>query len=204
MIDAYPSKHDCGARASNAVRPATIVLLLLALSALLLCGCAANGNSQGDDDVVASASTAAAESSNDDSSAAALGEGEDMGNNEANVAGGNLMISVNGRELTAQFEGNPSAAALNDFLSKGPLTIDMSDYGSFEKVGEIGTTLPQSNEQITTVPGDVVLYQGDKLVIYYAPNSWNFTKVAHIPDMTTETMKEFLGDGTIEATFSIE
>ena len=82
--------------------------------------------------------------------------------------------------LTATMVENSSVTALVELIKNGPLTIAMSDYGNMEKVGPIGTTLPRNDEQITTEPGDIILYQGSALVIYYAPNSWNFTKLGKI------------------------
>ena len=82
------------------------------------------------------------------------------------------------------------------------MTVEMSDYGGFEKVGPLGTTLPRSDQQITTEPGDVILYQGDQITIYYGTNSWNFTRLARIDDPTD--LREKLGDGTVSITFSLE
>ncbi len=62
--------------------------------------------------------------------------------------------------MTATLADNSSAGALKDLLKKGPVTINMSDYGNFEKVGPLGTTLPRNDEQITTSAGDIILYQG--------------------------------------------
>ena len=78
-------------------------------------------------------------------------------------------------ELTATLMDNSSATAFYELLKKGPLTVDMHDYGSFEKVGPLGTTLPRNDTQVTTTAGDIILYQGNQITIYYDTNSWNFT-----------------------------
>ena len=91
---------------------------------------------------------------------------------------------------------------MKELLEKGSITVSMDDYGGFEKVGPLGATLTRSDESITTQPGDVILYQGNQIVIYYAPNSWNFTKLAQIEDASD--LKQKLGEGSIEATFSLE
>ena len=93
-----------------------------------------------------------------------------------------LYITVGEHEFRAVLEENASAQELKELLEKGPITVSMDDYGGFEKVGPLGTTLTRSDESITTQPGDVILYQGNQIVIYYAPNSWNFTKLAQIED----------------------
>ena len=115
---------------------------------------------------------------------------------------GKLKISVNGTELTATLEDNSSAQALTELLKQGSITVDMSDYGSFEKVGDLPQSLPTNDESITTVPGDIILYQGNKITIYYAENTWNFTKLGHIDDITQEELKKLLGDGNVTVTFS--
>ncbi len=113
-----------------------------------------------------------------------------------------LYITVGEHEFRAVLEENASAQELKELLEKGPITVSMDDYGGFEKVGPLGTTLTRSDESITTQPGDVILYQGNQIVIYYAPNSWNFTKLAQIEDASD--LKQKLGEGSIEATFSLE
>ena len=89
-------------------------------------------------------------------------------------------------------------------LEQGDLTLSMSDYGGFEKVGSLGSQLPQNNEQITTEPGDVILYQGNSITLYYDTNSWNFTRLGKIEDVTKEELLAALGEGDVEVTFSLE
>ena len=77
-----------------------------------------------------------------------------------NATDNQIIISANGQELTATLAQNSSAEALRELLQEGPLTISMRDYGSMEKVGDIGTSLPTNDEQITTEAGDLILYEG--------------------------------------------
>ena len=114
-----------------------------------------------------------------------------------------LKISVNGTELTATLEDNSSAQALAELLKQGDITVDMSDYGNFEKVGNLPQSLPKNDEKITTVPGDIILYQGNKITIYYAENTWDFTKLGHINNITQEELKTLLGDGDVAVSLSI-
>jgi len=115
-----------------------------------------------------------------------------------------LKISVNGTELTATLEDNSSAQALTELLKQGNITVDMSDYGNFEKVGNLPQSLPKNDEKITTVPGDIILYQGNKITIYYAENTWDFTKLGHINNITQEELKALLGDGDVTVALSIQ
>ena len=114
-----------------------------------------------------------------------------------------ITLTVNGSTLTATLADNSSAEALKELLADGPLTVQMSDYASMEKVGSLGTNLPTNNEQITTEAGDLILYQGSALVIYYAPNSWNFTRLGKIHDVTAAELKEILGSGDVEVTLAM-
>ena len=88
-------------------------------------------------------------------------------------------------------------------LENGKLTVEMSDYGDFEKVGSLKTTLPRNDEYITTEPGDLILYQGNSITIYYDVNSWNFTRLGKIDDITQSELKNILGKGNITAVFSL-
>ena len=115
-----------------------------------------------------------------------------------------LSITANGTTLVAAFESNSSADALRALLQEGPLTLSLHDYGNFEKVGPLGTSLPTNDTQITTKPGDVILYQGNQLTVYYDENSWSFTRLAHIEGATRESMLEVLGAGDGEVTLSLQ
>lgn len=115
-----------------------------------------------------------------------------------------LLISVGDTELTATLADNSSAQALFVLLKKGEITIDMSDYSNFEKVGELPESLPTNDEQLDTDYGDLILYLGHRFVIYYDKNSWNFTKLGHIDNITQEELKAILGEGDVTVTLSLK
>ncbi|MCB8944495.1 MAG: hypothetical protein H6658_12165 [Ardenticatenaceae bacterium] len=114
-----------------------------------------------------------------------------------------MNIQVGDRVLSATLVANSSTEALKEVLAKDPITIHMRDYDSMEKVGSLGTNLPRNDEQITTEAGDIILFQGSAFVIYYAPNSWNFTRLGKIDDVGAEELKEILGDGNVTITLSL-
>ena len=113
-----------------------------------------------------------------------------------------LKINANGYTFKADFMQNSSAKALKKKLQKGSITIKMHDYGSFEKVGDLPFALPTNDKYITTSPGDVILYQGNQLTIYYDTNSWEFTKVAKIRGDNSK-LKQKLGKGDVTVTLSL-
>lgn len=115
-----------------------------------------------------------------------------------------FYITVGENRMTAVFEDNSSAEAFKELLKEGDVSVAMSDYGDFEKVGSLGVSLPRNDTPIDTVPGDVILYQGSSITIYYDTNSWNFTRLGKIENVTTKSMKEFLGDGDVQAVFSLQ
>lgn len=124
------------------------------------------------------------------------------GNMEAAVAN-KIAIEVNGHTLTATLAENTSAQALLELLREAPITIEMQDYGNFEKVGSLGAALPRNDEQITTQAGDLILYQGNQLTIYYDTNTWNFTRLGKIDNITQSELKEILGTGSVTVTLSL-
>jgi hypothetical protein len=105
--------------------------------------------------------------------------------------------------LAATLADNSSAMAFYELLEKGPVTIKMTDYGNFEKVGPLGTKLPRNDTQITTQAGDIILYQGNQITIYYDTNSWNFTRLGKVDGMTQAELKKILGKGDVIAVFSV-
>ena len=105
--------------------------------------------------------------------------------------------------LAATLADNSSAMAFYELLEKGPVTIKMTDYGNFEKVGPLGTKLPRNDTQITTQAGDIILYQGNQITIYYDTNSWNFTRLGKVDGVTQAELKKILGKGDVTAVFDI-
>ena len=115
-----------------------------------------------------------------------------------------MNVKIGENTYTATLADNSSVKALKEILSKGSLSIDMKDYANMEKVGPIGESLPRNDEQITTEAGDIILYQGNSLVIYYDTNSWNFTRIGKMDGMTKEELKKALGKGDVTVTLSLE
>ncbi len=112
-----------------------------------------------------------------------------------------FSVSVGDATFSAAFSENSGAQAWKELLANGPITIAMSDYGSFEKVGSLGQSLPTSNRQTTTQSGDIMLYQGNQIVLFYGSNSWSYTPLGKIDDLTGWT--EALGSGDLSVTFSL-
>lgn len=113
-----------------------------------------------------------------------------------------LKVEVNGTAFTAALEDNAAADAFVEMMREAPVVIEMSDYSGFEKVGALGTSLPASNSQTTTQAGDIVLYNGNQIVIFYGSNSWSYTRLGKIDDLTG--WEEALGSGDVTVTFSVE
>lgn len=114
-----------------------------------------------------------------------------------------MFIHVGDSVLTATLSDNSSAEALVSLLREAPITIEMQDYANFEKVGELGQTLPRNDENLTTAPGDLILYLGSRFVIYYDSNTWEFTKLGKIDDITQHELKAILGGGDVTVTLSL-
>ena len=111
-------------------------------------------------------------------------------------------MKINGVPVAVAWENNGSVAALMEMAREG-LTIRMSMYGGFEQVGPIGRRLPTSDSQTDTSPGDIVLYSGDQLVVFYGSNSWAYTRLGHITDKTPEQMRQLLGGGDATITLTV-
>lgn len=123
--------------------------------------------------------------------------------NSENKKADSIYIHANGSTFKAKLADNSSAEALAELLKNGDITVDMSDYGNFEKVGPLAASLPTNDEQITTEAGDLILYQGNNIVIYYDTNSWNFTRLGKIEGATKEELLNVLGSGDVTVTFSL-
>ena len=101
---------------------------------------------------------------------------------EEPMVGKNLNMTIGDTAVTVEWEDNESVSALRELVLDEPYAIDMSMYGGFEQVGALGTSLPRNDVQITTESGDIVLYSGNQIVVFYGSNSWAYTKLGHITD----------------------
>ena len=115
-----------------------------------------------------------------------------------------LVMETERGVLYAAFADNSSAVALRDRLSEGPIALMMADYGHFEKTGRLPWALETNDEEITTAPGDVILYRGDQLAIYYDENTWALTPLARVQNATREDMLAVLGEGDVTVLLYIE
>ena len=120
------------------------------------------------------------------------------------IAEKNLVMKIGDKNVAVDWEDNESVAALRDLVSESPLTIQMSMYGGFEQVGPIGASLPRNDVQTTTSSGDIVLYSGNQIVVFYGSNSWAYTRLGHITDQSAEDMAQLLGNGDVCITLSID
>lgn len=193
-------------------------ILIGILSIAVLAGISACGSKREENAGRPSQTESAAPSGNADAETSGQNSDSDVGIEAGNDTGsqdsdgmkntdaeGDMMkITAGDHTFTAVLADNSSADALKELLAEGPLTIDMSDYASMEKVGPIRTSLPTNDEQISTGAGDIILYQGNSLVIYYDTNSWNFTRIGKIEDVTREELLAALGTGDVTVTFSLD
>ena len=116
-----------------------------------------------------------------------------------------IQMTISGKTLPVKLEDNQATRALVEVLQKAPVSYTASDYGGFEKVGALGRSLPTSNSQITAKAGDVILYNGNQIVLFYGSNSWSYTRLGKIQYDTLDGLKSFLkaGEGDILVTLAL-
>ena len=103
-----------------------------------------------------------------------------------------IFLTVNGRKICVKTEDNQATRALKEILKQGDITYTASDYGGFEKVGALGFSLPAEDKQMTTEAGDVILYSGDRIVLFYGSNSWSYTRIGRVSGISTDEWKGIL------------
>lgn len=112
-----------------------------------------------------------------------------------------MNVLVGDSIFAAILEENTAAAAFVQLMKEAPVVIKMSDYSGFEKVGSLGTELPADDSRTTAQSGDIVLYNGNQIVIFYGSNSWSYTRIGKIEDLTG--WEEALGSGDVTVTFML-
>ena len=114
-----------------------------------------------------------------------------------------ILMKIDDEVVTIAWEDNESVRALEELLREQPMSIQMSMYGGFEQVGSFGTSLPRDDKQTTTQAGDIVLYSGNQMVVFYGSNSWAYTRLGRITDKSAEELKEMLSDGDVTITLEL-
>ncbi len=115
-----------------------------------------------------------------------------------------LNLAINATEVAVDWEDNASVEALTELVSSSPLTVQMSMYGGFEQVGSLGTALPRNDSRTTTQAGDIVLYSGDQIVVFYGSNFWAYTRLGRITDKSPSELAELLGNGDVTLALSLK
>ena len=135
------------------------------------------------------------------------------GNSEQNGSGGEeqteitaVYLYINGNKAEVTLAENKATAALVEILQNGDITYTADDYGGFEKVGALGHSLPTENSQITTEAGDVILYSGNQIVLFYGSNSWSYTRLGKINGYSVTDLRTFLcaGSGSVQVRISLK
>ena len=115
-----------------------------------------------------------------------------------------LTLRLNGEPLTVTWEDNDSVNALRELVQSKPLTVPMAKHGGFEQFGPLGTSLPRNDTSITTEPGDVILYSGNQIVLFYGSNTWAYTRLGRIEGMSQTQLSNLLGGDPVTVTISME
>ena len=114
-----------------------------------------------------------------------------------------MKLWIGETAVAVAWEDNDAVRALRELVAEQPLTIEMSMYGGFEQVGSIGTDLPRNDTQTTTQAGDIVLYAGDQMVVFYGSDSWAYTRLGRVTDKTAGEMAELLSGGDVTITVAM-
>ncbi len=128
---------------------------------------------------------------------------DSLGIKQEEAENNKMKMTINGTEVDVEWEDNDAVEALREAVTSTPLTIAMSMYGGFEQVGSLGMSLPRSDTRITTEPGDVILYSGNQLVVFYGSNTWSYTRLGKITDKTQAELRELLSNGNVNITISL-
>lgn len=115
-----------------------------------------------------------------------------------------IILKINDTVFDVKLENNSATEELVKILEKENITINATDYGNFEKIGELGFTLPTSDEHMNTKSGDIVLYQGNQISLFYNSHSWSYTKIGEIKNIDSNQLKETLGSGDVTFVLSLK
>ena len=114
-----------------------------------------------------------------------------------------VYIKINNNIVNMELDVNSATRELKERLKNEDVIVNAHEYGGFEKVGDLGFSLPREDTNITTSAGDIVLYQGNQISLFYNSNSWSYTKLGKIQNISSSELKNILGNGDITITFTL-
>lgn len=157
-------------------------LLLLCVCILFLTGCVANtgGNSK---------DSASVEKDNLEVMQ------EEISNDESAME---ISMKIDDLSIDVEWENNNTVKELKKELKKGELTIQLYKYSDFEQVGELGKTYSSSDRRVTAEVGDIMLYSGNKIVVFYGENTWEYTRIGKIKNLGEDEIKRLLSNENVE------
>ena len=170
-----------------------LILTGLLLMALLMAGCGSEAPEEvSAADTVSAETQTEAETTETETTEAEIPEEENQENT--------MRLLIGETEVPVTWEESTSVDALKDLC---PLTIQMSMYGGFEQVGPIGQSIVSDDQQTSTDYGDIVLYSGNQIVVFYGTNNWAYTRLGHV-ELSQQEMRDLLANGDVTITFEIE
>ena len=115
-----------------------------------------------------------------------------------------LMLSIDGTPVTVLWEDHETVSELFTAVQNGAIEVSASRYGGFEQVGSLPQSFSRNDVQTTTQPGDIVLYSGNQLVIFFGSNSWSYTRLGHVNGMSSEGLSDLLNKNVVMIELSAE
>ena len=112
----------------------------------------------------------------------------------------NLRLEIDGNPVEVAWEDNEAVAALAQHAAEASIEVQMSPHGGFEQFGPLGFDLPSEDVQTTTEPGDIVLYTGNQIVVFYGSNSWSYTRLGKVADKSADELASMLGGDAVTLT----
>lgn len=175
------------------------IVATLVVFFLLLTGCKANNTGDFQEDDVSQTQSGVETNTNESKEQAKMKKTD-----ESTLADNQIRVTLGSSSFIVNLEDNETAKALRKMLADEDLTISASNYGGFEKVCQLGKTLPRNDKQITTKAGDVMLYSGNQIVFFYGANSWSYTKIGKVEASSIEKLESVLSGSETEVILSIK
>jgi len=175
------------------------IVATLVVFFLLLTGCKANNTGDFQEDDVSQTQSGVETNTNESKEQTKMKKTD-----ESTLADNQIRVTVGSSSFIVNLEDNETAKALRKMITDENLTISASNYGGFEKVCQLGKTLPRNDKQITTETGDVMLYSGNQIVFFYGANSWSYTKIGKVEASSIEKLESVLSGSETEVILSIK
>ncbi|MCR4841616.1 MAG: hypothetical protein K5848_08780 [Lachnospiraceae bacterium] len=111
-----------------------------------------------------------------------------------------IGLFVDSKEVPVIWEDNATVNELKK-IAEDEIVITMRRYGGNEQFGEFPVSFTCADEEITASAGDIIMYRGNQIAIFYGSGSVTGTKIGKV-DLSEEQLNNTFTKNDVKCKFT--